>query len=183
MCIDNEIPFGIPESWVWVRLKSVFDVRDGTHDTPKYVDKGIPLVTSKNLKFNGIDFNAAKLISDRDFSIISLRSGVSEGDVLFAMIGTIGNPVIVTSGLQKFAIKNMALFKQYKSNICNINYFYYFLLLEQTKMKNLATGGVQSFVSLDFLRKYLYPFPPIKEQERIIQKTDLLFGCLQLLKN
>lgn len=46
-CIDDELPFEIPESWEWARIKSCMDVRDGTHDTPKYVEHGIPLITSK----------------------------------------------------------------------------------------------------------------------------------------
>lgn len=44
---EDELPFDIPESWKWCRLSDVIDVRDGTHDSPKYVPVGIPLVTSK----------------------------------------------------------------------------------------------------------------------------------------
>lgn len=43
---DGAMPFELPLGWVWVSLQSAFDVRDGTHDTPKYYDTGIPLVTS-----------------------------------------------------------------------------------------------------------------------------------------
>ncbi len=46
---EDEVPFEIPDSWKWVRFADVIDVRDGTHDTPKYVPEGIPLVTSKIL--------------------------------------------------------------------------------------------------------------------------------------
>lgn len=46
---DDEKPFDIPDSWEWVRLDEVIDVRDGTHDTPPYYPTGIPLITSKNL--------------------------------------------------------------------------------------------------------------------------------------
>lgn len=38
-CIEDEIPFELPEGWAWCRLNSIVDVRDGTHDTPTYVDK------------------------------------------------------------------------------------------------------------------------------------------------
>lgn len=58
---EEEKPFDIPESWKWVRFSDVIDVRDGTHDTPKYVLKGIPLVTSKNLVSGKIDFDSTKL--------------------------------------------------------------------------------------------------------------------------
>ena len=46
---EDEIPYEIPSSWRWVRFSEVMDVRDGTHDSPKYIETGIPLVTSKNI--------------------------------------------------------------------------------------------------------------------------------------
>ena len=41
-CIEDEIPFDVPDGWAWCRLNSAVDVRDGTHDTPKYVSSGVP---------------------------------------------------------------------------------------------------------------------------------------------
>ena len=181
--IDDEIPFDIPEQWCWVRFRHVFDVRDGTHDTPKYVTRGIPLATSKNLKQYGLDLSSVKLISEDDYKTISLRSGVTEGDILFAMIGSIGNPVIITSCLQKFAIKNMALFKYYNSNLCANKYLYYFLLFTQEQMRSNASGGVLSFVSLEFLRNYLFPLPSLDEQKRIVEQIDTLFKQIQSAKS
>ena len=74
-----------------------------THDSPKYVTQGIPLVTSKNLKKGKIDLTKIKYIKNEDYLLIKKRSGVSVGDVLMAMIGTIGNPVIVKKN-NNFAI-------------------------------------------------------------------------------
>lgn len=54
---DDEKPFDIPESWAWVRMNDCTDVRDGTHNSPKYHSEGIPLVTSKNLRNGKIDFS------------------------------------------------------------------------------------------------------------------------------
>lgn len=53
----------IISNWLWVHCQDVIDVRDGTHDTPKYVQKGVPLVTSKNLTKKGIDFKNTYYIS------------------------------------------------------------------------------------------------------------------------
>lgn len=63
---EDEIPFDIPESWKWVRLSDIIDVRDGTHDSPKYVPMGIPLVTSKNLSNGTIDYGNVKYITQED---------------------------------------------------------------------------------------------------------------------
>ena len=164
-CIDDELPFEIPESWEWARIKSCMDVRDGTHDTPKYVEHGIPLITSKNLSNGYLDFSTAKFISIEDHLSIKQRSKVDDGDILFAMIGSIGNPVLYR-GSQEFSIKNMALFKKISDEII-MYYVYIFLRYAQTYMKKDATGGVQAFVSLNYLRNYLIPVPPQNEQIRI----------------
>jgi type I restriction enzyme S subunit len=178
---DDEKPFDIPESWKWVHINEVIDVRDGTHDTPKYVSNGVPLVTSKNLIDGGIDFDTAKLISVDDSKTINLRSKVDDGDILFAMIGTIGNPVLVKKD-REFSIKNMALFKQYNEDLFEMKYLLYFLRLAQSEMKKAASASVQSFVSLSVLRNYLMPLPPLAEQKRIVAKLEELLPLCDRLK-
>jgi len=178
---EDEIPFDIPESWKWVRLSDVVDVRDGTHDTPKYVSKGVPLVTSKNLVNGSIDFETAKLISFEDSVAINMRSAVDDGDILFAMIGTIGNPVLVKKD-REFSIKNMALFKKIDETLFDMSYLLFFLQREQDEMKKVANASVQSFVSLSFLRKYLIPLPPLSEQKRIVKKLEEILPLCEKLK-
>lgn len=168
---EDEIPFDIPESWKWVHISDVIDVRDGTHDTPRYVTVGIPLVTSKNLVNGTIDLDTTKLISFEDAQVINMRSAVDDGDILFAMIGTIGNPVLVKKDCE-FCIKNMALFKAISQKLIDMEYFLMLLQNEQYNMKKKASGGVQSFVSLKFLRNYPIPLPPIAEQKRIVAKLE-----------
>ena len=178
---EDEKPFEIPEGWMWVRFSEVVDVRDGTHDTPKYVSEGIPLVTSKNLVNGKIDFDTAKLISKEDATAINMRSEVNTGDILFAMIGTIGNPVLVEKG-REFCIKNMALFKPIGNRLFDMKYFLLFLQKEQEQMKKSASGGVQAFVSLKFLRNYLLPLPPLTEQKRIVARLEELLPLCERLK-
>jgi type I restriction enzyme S subunit len=86
--IDESTAYGqLPFGWVVSRLGVVFDVRDGTHDTPKYVETGFPLVTSKNLSSGQLSFEDTKLISEADHFQISERSRVDRDDILLAMIG------------------------------------------------------------------------------------------------
>lgn len=82
-CIEDEIPFEVPEGWEWSRANCISDVRDGTHDTPAYVEKGVPLITSKNLTPAGVDYSNVKYISVEDATQINQRSGVDVGDILF----------------------------------------------------------------------------------------------------
>lgn len=179
---EEEKSFDLPKGWEWCRFRDVLDVRDGTHDTPKYVSEGIPLITSKNISGNGIDYSNVKYISLDDHIEISKRSQVDNGDILFAMIGSIGNPVIVKKEIE-FSIKNVALFKFYNDTYINNKYLYYYLLFSQDNMKKNAKGAVQSFVSLKYLREYLLPLPPLEEQKRIVAKVDELFRLIDELDN
>ena len=149
-------------------------MRDGTHDTPKYVMNGVPLITSKNLSDGGIDYSNVKYISKEDALAINERSGVDVGDILFAMIGTIGNPAMVKESTC-ISIKNVALIKfTFSLNLYN-KYVMLFLNFAQKSMKNQTQGGLQPFVSLSFLRKYLIPIPPINEQKNISNVADEVF--------
>lgn len=170
---EGEIPFEIPESWEWVRASNILDVRDGTHDTPKYVPNGIPLVTSKNLKDGKLIMEPIKYISLEDHELIKKRSKVDAMDILFAMIGSIGNPVLIQDELE-FSIKNVGLFKSMPTNKVNMEYIYNYLLFAESGLRREASGAVQSFVSLSKLRQLLIPLPPLKEQKRLVEKIKEL---------
>lgn len=177
---DEEKPFALPVGWEWVRLQQAYDVRDGTHDTPKYQSTGFPLVTSKNLYRGVLDLSDVKLISPVDHEQISARSRVDRDDILFAMIGSIGNPVIVDTDAE-FSIKNVALFKYYAASLSCPKYLLFVLQSEAAGMKERAAGGVQSFVSLGQLRSTVVAFPPLAEQSRIVTRvTQLRRLCFEL---
>lgn len=178
---DDEIPYELPANWEWVRLGEFFDVRDGTHDTPKYVSKGFPLITSKNISNGKLDFSNIKYISAEDHKKIKQRSVVGRLDILFAMIGSIGNPVIVDTN-EEFSIKNVALFKYYSIDLSCPDYLLIFLKNASGKIKQKSSGAVQSFVSLKFLRNYLFPIPPFAEQKRIVAKVDELMALCDELE-
>ena len=178
---EDEVPFDIPESWKWCRLCDIIDVRDGTHDSPKYVPEGIPLITSKNLSNGIIDYGNVKYITQEDADKINARSMVEDDDILFAMIGSIGNPVLVKKD-REFCIKNMALFKKFADTDIFMQYMYWFFFYAQYKLKKEASGGVQSFISLSRFREYLVPLSPFAEQKRIVAKIEELLPLCERLK-
>ena len=97
-------------------LSELIDVRDGTHDSPNYVETGFPLVTSQNLSAFSIDKINTNKITEEDFHKINERSLVEKNDILMSMIGTVGLVSLVTDKQIDFAIKNVALLKTSKSN-------------------------------------------------------------------
>lgn len=173
---EDEILYELPHGWEWVRFSECIDVRDGTHDSPKYQLNGYPFVTSKNLNNGKLDFSNIQYISEEDFKKFSERSYVDNEDILFAMIGSIGNPVIVKND-REFSIKNVALFK--KSKFISVKYLYYYLLHIQEILKSNASGAVQSFVSLSTLRTYLFALPPLTEQQRIVEKLEEILPLVE----
>ena len=181
---DDEKPFEIPESWKWVRLGEVIDVRDGTHDTPEYIPHGYPLITGKDFYNGYFDLNKTQYISYSDFIEISKRSKVEINDILFSMIGgNIGSMILISeNNYFDMAIKNIALFKQYNSNLLFPKYLFYFLKSQISEMKRNAKGGAQMFVSLNLLRKYHFPLPPLAEQKRIVAKIEELLPLCDKLK-
>lgn len=169
----NKIFSNPGEDWEEKKLGDVYDVRDGTHDSPKYQEKGYPLVTSKNLKNNSISFDKIKYISAFDYTNINKRSKVNIGDVLFAMIGTIGNPVVITEE-PKYAIKNVALFKiSSNQNSWFLKYYLDSSFVFQ-KMVIEAKGTTQKFVGLGYLRNFPIKLPTLPEQKQIVQKLDTI---------
>ena len=159
----------VPEHWEVVPIRRIIDVRDGTHDTPLYVEDNIdsyPLVTSKDFEGDIINFENIKKISKKDHLNISKRSGVKKGDVLMSMIGgNIGKSVIIDDN-DNFSIKNVALFRT-RDNISLAKYLrYYFesgLLQKQIDIK--SRGGAQGFLSLSDIRNLVFFKIPQKEIE------------------
>jgi type I restriction enzyme S subunit len=163
---------GKADGWEEKKLGEVCDVRDGTHDSPKYIDEGYALVTSKNLKKGKLDFGKIKYISVDDYIKINKRSKVDINDILFAMIGTIGNPVLVENP-PNYAIKNVALFKQ-KTNEVTMPFLKYVLVTPQVieTMTSQAKGATQKFVGLTYLRAFMISFPTIEKQNTLVNYLE-----------
>ncbi|HFG1577776.1 TPA: restriction endonuclease subunit S [Vibrio cholerae] len=155
----------IPEDWEVHSLSSICDVRDGTHDSPKYKDNGIPLVTSKNIVDDTLDLSNVSLISPEDAFEIDKRSKVDKGDIIMSMIGTVGSAVLLLDE-PKFCIKNVALFKPKKVS----GEFLVQLIrskIFQDYLEDSMDGGIQKFVSLGTLRNMEISLPSEREQTAI----------------
>lgn len=172
-----------PNGWEKVNLGSVCDVRDGTHDSPKYFPEGYPLVTSKNVTSGRIDFTDCSLICKEDYDKINERSSVDFGDILMPMIGTVGKPVIVDVDAD-FAIKNVALIKFYEDSTV-INIFVRALLQSDYfdhAVISKIRGGTQKFISLSDIRKLEIYLPPMDTQNQFavfVEQTDKSKAAIQ----
>ncbi|WP_337556208.1 restriction endonuclease subunit S [Phascolarctobacterium succinatutens] len=154
----------------WMKLGDICDVRDGTHDSPKQTLNGKYLITSKNIKNGTIDYAGSYFISNEDFDKINLRSKVEINDILFTMIGTIGEIGLVKNE-PDYAIKNVGLIKT--NNELLSRFLKHYLKSKQVKkyIDNNKSQGSQSFLALGKLRNI--PIPILKTQ-RIETIVDIL---------
>ena len=169
------------DNWNYSALEKVSTVKDGTHDSPKYHSEGYPLVTSKNLLKNGnLDLTNINLISKEDFDKINKRSKVDNGDILFGMIGTIGNPTIVNTS--NFAIKNVALIKE-EDKLKN-NFLIHVLnsAIIEKQFYKLNAGGTQKFIALNLIRNLQVPVPSLEEQNKISKFLGLIDNKIEFLE-
>lgn len=156
-------------------------VTDGTHDSPRPKDEGFYLITSKHLKDSYIDFSSAKLISKEDYQKVIQRSKVEQYDILFSMIGTIGNTFRVTSPKIEFAVKNMGIFK-FGGNNLNSKWFYYWLKSTKAKeyINTRVSGSTQGYLTLNSLREFPVLCPNYKTQETIVSILSSLDDKIEL---
>lgn len=160
--------------WEEKKLGEITEVKDGTHDSPKYNQQGIPFVTQKNIRPSGLSFDDTKFITETDHQKFYKRSNVTYGDILISMIGANRGMAAIVDDKRIFSIKNVGLIKESK-NIDNKYLLYY--LKSSIAMKYvmyMSNGGAQEFVGLTALRSFPVPYPPLNEQKSIVKRLDTL---------
>ena len=177
-CLDitEQIPFEIPENWVWVRMGQIGDW--GAGSTPQrgnanYYNGKILWLKTGELN-NGIVYDTEEKVTQKAFLDCSLRMN-KIGDVLIAMYGaTIGKLAIVGKELTT----NQACCGCTPFLIYNW-YLFYFLMANRDSFIKKGEGGAQPNISRVKLVEHLIPLPPLKEQYRIVAQIEKLFEQLR----
>lgn len=178
----EEIPFEIPEGWVWSRLGEICTkITDGFHNTPPKVSEGIPYIAATQVKSDKIDWENCNYVDEKYHRELFIKAYPQKGELLVVNIGAgCGTPAIIDVDFE-FSFKNTAILKFNQSLISNKLLFYYFLLRKEQIYAELTKGGLQPFLSLKILNEIDFPLPPIAEQNRIVQKIDeLMQYCNEL---
>ena len=155
------------EDFSKVQLNEICDVRDGTHDTPKYVENGVPLVTQKNVRPEGLSLSDVKLISEADHNAIHRRSNVAQGDILISMIGANRGMSCLVDCDDIFSSKNVGLIKS--TSQINMEFLLFYLQSADAEryVAEATNGGAQPFIGLGKLRTFPVPFPERQLQDKI----------------
>ena len=181
----EEIPFEIPESWVWCRLGEISkQINDGTHHTPKYVKEGIPFLSIKDISSGKIDFNNTKFITNEEHKELIKRCNPQRNDILFCRIGTLGRPSIIETDIDFSIFVSLGLIKTY-SNIYEVRYLKYLLespLLYYQYQQIKADGIHTPKLNLRDVPNLLIPLPPLPEQKRIVAEIEKQLAKTKQLK-
>ncbi|MEA3437731.1 MAG: restriction endonuclease subunit S, partial [Thermodesulfobacteriota bacterium] len=169
------------EDWEEIVITELFEIRDGTHDSPKQNPVGKPLITSKHIGKNRLDIKNAYLISEDDFYNVNKRSKVQTNDILFSMIGTIGLTYLEQSETVDYAIKNIGLFKTSQ----NPDWRYYtFLWINSSLGKEFIheyrSGSTQEYITLGSLRSIVFDVPPLN---LLLEFNKVIHTYFQKIKN
>ena len=158
------------------KLSEICDVKDGTHDSPKYIKEGIPFVTQKNIRQEGLSFDDTRFITETDHVQFYKRSNATYGDILISMIGANRGMSAIVNDRRIFSIKNVGLIKE--SEKINKYYLLYYLKspLAMKYVINMSNGGAQEFIGLTSLRSFPIPLPKLEVQQSIVKKLDALFN-------
>ena len=167
VCIDKEIPFEIPNNWNWCRLKDIGKTETGTTPSklhPEYFGNYIPFLSPANIF-------GSKIISEtQGLSNIGVQFGrvVPKNSILQVCIG---------GSIGKCAIVNKpTTFNQQINSItpyfCNVEFVHIVLQSEYFRLAIIdkATGTATPIINRGNWETLLFPLPPLKEQQRIIEK-------------
>ena len=170
---EDEIPFEIPKSWEWVRLKTISrSITDGDHMPPPKADSGIPFLVISNVIKGYIDFSNTRFVPKSYYDNITADRKAENGDVLFTVTGSYGKAVLINTDRTFCFQRHIALvkpltFSAFIEMMLNSPYV-------KTECDDKATGMAQKTVGIDTLRSFIVPLPPLAEQHRIVAKIEEL---------
>lgn len=171
-CIEDEIPFELPDGWAWSRLGAVAEaIGDGDHQPPPQTSFGVPFLVISNVSGGRLSFENTRFVSKEYFSQLLETRKPRNGDLLFTVTGSYGIPVLIDSD-DKFCFqRHIAIVRP-----CTISNRYLYVILGSSYVKSIcdakATGTAQKTVGLATLRELLIPVAPYKEQMQIYAQTQ-----------
>ena len=172
----QEVPFDIPENWMWVTLGSILNkLTDGTHKTPKYTSTGVKFVSVKDMSNGFLSLENTKYISEEEHKELYARCNPEKGDLILSKVGTTGVPAIVDTTEPFSLFVSVALLK-FDCKCIDVEFLYYMLmspLVQAQATENTRGVGNKNWV-LDAIASTMVVLPPLVEQKRIVAKIEEL---------
>ena len=179
VCIDDEIPFKIPENWTWTRLKNICSlIGDIDHNMPKSVssDVGVLFLSAKDLLDDGtINYTQnVKYISRADFERLSRKALPKKHDIIYSRIGAALGKARLVEIDRKFLVSYSCCVV--RPLLVYAPYIRYYLESPQILLHSIKARqsiGVPD-LGMGEIKKYLVALPPYNEQVRIVEQLEVL---------
>ena len=179
-CIDEEIPFEIPETWCWARLTHItYLIEDCPHSTAKDEGKGFPLVRTPNVGFGKLILKGVHRVSEKVYIQRNVRAVPQRNDLIFAREAPAGNIAVIYD--EKVCLGQRTVLVRPITH-CILPQFLSYYILSPSSQQNLvdkSSGTTVAHVNLSDFRPYLVAVPPINEQQCIVSKIDELIPLIE----
>ena len=174
-CVDNDIPFALPESWCWCRLGALF-----AHNTGKALNSSdatgtsMTYITTSNLYWDRFELDSLKEMPFTDSELD--KCTVTKGDLLVCEGGDVGRSAIWMFD-ENIRIQNHIHRLRPYISLSSRFYYYVMFLWKQMGLIGGQGIGLQGFSS-KALHNLMVPLPPVDEQEKIVVFVDELFEAI-----
>ena len=178
---DNGHSKKLPQGWIICRLGEICKVENGyAFSSDEYKPFGTPLVRISNIVNDKIDLSSCVFVQED----VEEKFIVSKGDLLIAMSGaTTGKMGVYSKNEISYLNQRVGNIKILNKDLLLPEYRNYFMISKMDDILKLAYGGAQPNISAKVISSFLFPLPPIAEQQRIVTKIEELFSVLDNIQN
>ena len=181
ICIDEEIPFEIPNGWVWARMGQIADLYTGNsineqEKKAQYMNtEGVPYIGTKDIGFDGkVLYQNGVAIPKKHLSLF--KKAYSNSILICIEGGSAGRKITLIDKTVCFGNKLCCITSYYGK----IRYLFYYLQSPMFfEIFNQNKNGIIGGVSVNNLKNLIVPLPPLAEQLRIVESIDAIFRCIE----
>ncbi|MBF0706030.1 restriction endonuclease subunit S [Alkalihalobacillus hwajinpoensis] len=180
---NEEKLYDLPDNWIWVNLYSISDlIADGSHNPPPKQEKGIPMLSGKNIQNGYMTFDTNRYITEEQYKREFKRTPLEPGDLLLTIVGSIGRTTILKEAAPLFALqRSVAHIKAKHINSSFLKYYFQSLPFQNFLLDN-AKGTAQKGIYLKTLKSSPIALPNKLEQARIAEKIERLLNKIEEAK-
>ena len=187
-CIDDEIPFEIPENWEVVRLQNIGEYRKGPFGSSLTKSMFVPKSKSSIKVYeqkNAIqkDCTLGTYYIPMEYYNEKMKGfTVLPNDIIVSCAGTIGETYILPSSAE-IGIINQALMRMRITSQINVDYFliYFDYMVKETARESSKGSAIKNIPPFDIFKKIILPLPPLTEQKRIVQEVQTIQSLISSL--